>query len=219
MSIPKSVTPTPAAGRFLDTQLCSRPVTCKTFIDRNEFFVPQVNDVMRKQQNFASCVAQHLPFLTRFVSGAMRGDQSAEDIVQQTVLKALMNADQFRCESSLKTWLVSIAINEARQAYRCGWHRRTVPLVTESLDSIRSLESSSKTYQANQRAVLVRKAVSRLPQAYRSVVELCDFQQLPMSEAARQLGLTLPAIKSRRHRARQKLLPLVQELKFSSQCG
>ena len=176
---------------------------------------------MQKHPNFSNCVAQHLPFVTRVVRSVMRGDPSAEDIIQQTVLKALTNADQFRFESSLKTWLVSIAINEARQAYRCGWRRRAVSLVTESVDSIRSrpIESSNNTYQADERAVFLRKAVSRLPQAYRCVVELCDFQQMPMREAARQLGLTLPAIKSRRHRARQKLLPLVKDLKSSSQRG
>lgn len=171
---------------------------------------------MSKQQKFDNCVAQHLPFLTRFVNGAMGGDQSAEDVVQEAVLQALTHADQFRSESSLKTWLVSIAINEARQAYRSRWRKRIVPLMTENVDSIQSLECSHETYQANERAVLVRDAVSRLPQAYRCVVELCDFKQLPMKEAARQLGLTLSATKSRRHRARQMLLPLVQSFKVSS---
>ena len=174
---------------------------------------------MSIQPDFGNSVAQHLPFLTRFVARVMRGDKSAEDIVQQTVLRALTNADQFRFESSLKTWLVSIAINEARQAYRCGWRRRTVPLMTESVDSIRSqpFESSNNNYQAREREALVRKAVSHLPQPYRCVIELCDFQQMPMREAATRLGLTLPAIKSRRHRARQKLLPLVEDLKSSPQ--
>jgi RNA polymerase sigma-70 factor, ECF subfamily len=169
---------------------------------------------MLKQPNFANCVAQHLPFLTRFVHTVMHGDQSVEDVVQQTVLKALTKADQFRFESGLKTWLVSIAINESRQTYRCGWRRRIVPLMTERVDSIRShqVECSSNNYQVKEREALVRKPVSRLPQAYRCVIELCDLQQLPMSEAARQLGLTLSAIKSRRHRARQKLLPLVKGL-------
>jgi RNA polymerase sigma-70 factor, ECF subfamily len=147
----------------------------------------------------------------------MRGDSSADDIVEQTVLKALTNADQFRFESSFKTWLVSIAVNEARQAYRCGWRKRSVPLMTENIDSIRSqpLESSNNYYQVKEREALVREAVSRLPQAYRCVVELCDIQQLPLGEAARHLGLTLSAVKSRRHRAKQKLLPLVQDLKLS----
>jgi len=177
-------------------------------------FVSEVDDVISQQANFANCVAQHLPGLTRVVSSLMRGDQGAEDIVQQTVVKALTNADQFRFESSLRTWLISIAVNEVRQVYRSAWHRRAVPLMTESVDSIRTqpLESPNIAYQTNERALLVRKAVSRLPQAYRCVVELCDFQQVPMREAARQLGLTLAAIKSRRHRARQKLLPLVKSL-------
>ncbi len=65
-------------------------------------------------------------------------------------------------------------------------------------------------------AIFLCAAVSRLPHSYRSVVELCDFQSLPMIEAARKLGITLPAIKSRRHRARQKLLPLVAKLKLNS---
>jgi DNA-directed RNA polymerase specialized sigma24 family protein len=44
---------------------------------------------MFKQSNVPNRVAQHLPFLVRFVRSVMRGDQSAEDIVQQTLLKAL----------------------------------------------------------------------------------------------------------------------------------
>jgi DNA-directed RNA polymerase specialized sigma24 family protein len=65
----------------------------------------------------------------------------------------------------------------------------------------------------HERNVLVRHAVSRLPQIYRSVVELCDFERLRLNEAGRKLGLPLPAVKSRRHRARQKLLPLLAKLK------
>lgn len=169
---------------------------------------------MTEQQTFADSVAQHLPFLNRFVSKLMRGDRIAEDIVQQTILKALTNAHQFRFESALKTWLVSIALNEVHQAYRCHWHRRVIPLTMETLDGdrCRRLELPDNTYEAKERDLIVRHAVSRLPQVYRSVVELCDIQRLPMSEAARKLGLTLPAIKSRRHRARQKLRPLVEKL-------
>jgi RNA polymerase sigma-70 factor, ECF subfamily len=170
---------------------------------------------MVDQQHFADSVAQHVPFLTRVVRSLVRGDQMLEDIVQQTVLKALTNAHQFRFDSALETWLVSIAINEVRQAYRSRWHRRAVRLITESFDADRyqGVEFPHNTYEADERDVLVRRAVSRLPQKYRSVVELCDFQRLPLNEAARKLGLTLPAVKSRRHRARQKLLPLVAKLK------
>jgi RNA polymerase sigma-70 factor, ECF subfamily len=173
---------------------------------------------MAKEQNFADRVALHLPGLTRVVRALVRGDQMAEDIVQQTVLKALMNADQFRFESALKTWLTSIAINEVRQAYRCMWRRRAVPLITETLDVEQNqrVEFPYNSYEANERDLLMRDAVSRLPHTYRSVVELCDLQSVPMKDAARKLGLTLPAIKSRRHRARRKLLRLVAKLNSQS---
>jgi RNA polymerase sigma-70 factor (ECF subfamily) len=172
---------------------------------------------MAEKPNFAECVAVHVPFLTRVVCSRMRGDQMAEDIVQQTVLKALANADQFRFKSALKTWLTAIAINEVRQAYRCRWRRRALPLTTETLDAGRyqRVEFPDHSYEVDERNLLVRDAVSRLPDIYRSVVELCEFQSVPMKEAAQKLGITLPAIKSRLHRARQKLAPLMAKLKLN----
>ena len=173
--------------------------------------------VTAEQQNVADCVGLHLPFLKRVVRRLMRGDQMAEDVVQQTVLKALMHADQFRFESTLKTWLLSIAVNEVYQAYRLASRRRTVPLMPDALnlDRCQCLEFTNDGYEAKERDLLVRNAVSQLPQMYRSVVELCDLQCVSMKEAARKLGLTVPAIKARRHRARQKLQPLVVKLNRS----
>ena len=163
---------------------------------------------MADQPNFAECVAQHVPYLNRMVRGIMRGDPTSEDIVQQTIFKALVHANQFRFDSSLKTWLVSIAINEVNQLYRSKWRTRAVPLTTEIPEVHRwghVADLQNDCYEAKQRDILVRRAVSYLPGQYRSVVELCDLQSLPMKEAAHKLGLTLPAVKSRRQRARKIL--------------
>jgi RNA polymerase sigma-70 factor (ECF subfamily) len=164
-----------------------------------------------EQQNFAHSVAQYLPYLNRFVGNLTRRDQMAEDIVQQTVLKALMHSEQFRFESTLKTWLTSIALREVYQAYRVVSRSRAVPLTPETLDVDRCqrLEFPNNSYEARERELLIRSAVSRLPKMYRSVVELCDLQCVPMKKAALKLGLTLPAVKARRHRARQKLRRLL----------
>jgi DNA-directed RNA polymerase specialized sigma24 family protein len=64
----------------------------------------------------------------------MHGHEMADDMVQQTMVRAAMNAHKFRFESSLKTWLTSIAINEARQAYRGWWQKRSVPLAPEDIN-------------------------------------------------------------------------------------
>ncbi|HWF47146.1 MAG TPA: sigma-70 family RNA polymerase sigma factor [Bryobacteraceae bacterium] len=160
---------------------------------------------MAGQEGFAECVAQHLPFLNRIVRRLTRNDEMADDIVQQTILKALIHAEQFRFESTLKTWLTSIAMNEVRHVYRRKW--RTAPLIIEDIDCSRYavIESSNQIYQMKEREALIRRAVSLLPKSYRCVVELCDLQCLSLQEAATQLRLSLGAVKSRRQRARSKL--------------
>ena len=170
----------------------------------------RIEKLMAEQLNFADSVAQHLPSLTRMVLRLMRGHEMADDVVQNTVLKALIHADQFRSDSSLKTWLGSIAINEVYQLYRSKWQKRTVSLATEALRVLGyQAVVLPSDYETKERGLLVRRAVSFLPQSYRSVVELCDFQQLSMNEAGAKLGLTSSAVKSRLYRARKKLQHLI----------
>jgi RNA polymerase sigma-70 factor (ECF subfamily) len=170
---------------------------------------------MPVNENFGNCIAQHLPYLNRMVRSLTRGDPMTDDIVQQTMLKALAHADQFRFHSTMKTWLTSIAMNEVRQVYRCKWRTRSVPLMTENLESDRSacVECPNPGYEAREREALIRQAVSRLPESYRCVVELCDLQFLSLQEAAARLRLALPTVKTRRQRARQKLRPFVVKLR------
>jgi RNA polymerase sigma-70 factor (ECF subfamily) len=171
-------------------------------------------ELMTNQEKFADSVAEHLPYLTGLVRSLTRCDPILEDIVQQTVLKALTHADQFRSDSTLKTWLTSIARNEVRQMHRSKWRACTVPLTDNlQVDRSPSTKFRSSGYHAREREALVRQAVSRLPQSYRCVVELCELQDISLQEAARKLSLTLAAVKSRRHRAREKLWPLVKKLK------
>jgi RNA polymerase sigma factor (sigma-70 family) len=134
---------------------------------------------MNGQEKVADSITQHLPYLHRMVRGLTRGDPMAEDIVQQTILKALVHTDQFRLESTLKTWLTSITMNEVRQVYRCKWRMRSVPLMTENGEGEQSplIESPHAGYQAREREALIRH----------------------------QLRLTLAAVKTRRHRARKML--------------
>jgi RNA polymerase sigma-70 factor, ECF subfamily len=170
---------------------------------------------MGKQEAFADCVLQHLPYLRRMVRSLTRDETITEDIVQETILKALAHADEFRFESSVKTWLTSIAKNELRQLYRCKWRTCSVQLIADDLEDQRlsHVDSTHPSYQAAEREALIRQAVSRLPESYRCVVELCDLQRLSLNEAAARLGLTVAALKSRLRRARKKLRPFVARLK------
>ena len=71
----------------------------------------------------------------------------SEDVVQQTLLKALIHGRQFRFESALKSWLFRIAVNEARQIYRSS--RRTEVV---SLDTVAAAGANPKNnYAARER--------------------------------------------------------------------
>ena len=78
---------------------------------------------------------------------------------------------------------------EVRQTYRSGWHKRAVQLMAEPVDVLRVQDVGlpDNAHEANERNLLVRDAVSRLALMYRSVVELCDLECVPMKEAARRL--------------------------------
>jgi RNA polymerase sigma-70 factor (ECF subfamily) len=169
---------------------------------------------MRNEERFADCVVQHLPYLRRMVRCLTRDDAMTDDIVQETILKALAHADEFRFESTLKTWLTSIAKNELRQVYRCKWRTHSVQLMAADLENkqLPQVDSTCPSYQAAERVSLIRQAVSRLPESYRCVVELCDLQRVSLQDAAARLRLTVAAVKTRRRRARKKLRVFVARL-------
>jgi RNA polymerase sigma-70 factor, ECF subfamily len=150
-------------------------------------------------------IAEHLLLVKNFISRMMRGDQGAEDVVQQTMLKALARSAQFRFDSSLQTWLISIAINEVKQFYRSRSRWRATVAIDDNLEYFGS-DSPEKCYESAERDRQVRWAASKLPASYRSVVELCFFQQASLQKAAEELGVSVGAVKSRLHRARKKLL-------------
>lgn len=148
----------------------------------------------------------------------LQNQQDAEDAAQETVLKALKNLGNFRAESKFSTWLISIAVNEARARLR---HARVLKF--ESVDESAPDEEGSFTpsvisdwrevpLQALERKELrelLRKAIASLPEIYREVLLLRDVEEFSIAEAAATLGVSEGVVKTRLLRARlmmQKVL-------------
>jgi len=148
----------------------------------------------------------------------LQNEQDAEDAAQETVLKALKNLGNFRAESKFSTWLVSIAVNEARARLR---HARVLKF--ESVDESPPDEEGSFTpsvisdwrevpLQALERKELrelLRRAIAGLPEIYREVLLLRDVEEFSIAEAAATLGVSEGVVKTQLLRARlmmQKIL-------------
>jgi len=136
----------------------------------------------------------------------------AEDIAQQTFMKAFLRLPGFERRSSFSTWLTSIAINEARMWKRKQSRLREISPCEGSddnsapaLDTADSrLDPESSCSESERRSVLLSR-ITRLNPTLRSAVEACDLREQSTQAAALLLGITVSAVKSRRHRGRAVL--------------
>jgi RNA polymerase sigma-70 factor (ECF subfamily) len=140
----------------------------------------------------------------------VKNAEDAEDVVQEAFLKALRYLDAFRADAKFSTWLISIALNEARAKLR---RARTVKM--ESLDGSAKearatlpgplrdwREVPSEMLERLEVRQCIEDAISELPVIYREVFLLRDVEELSVSETSRMLGITVASVKVRLHRAR-----------------
>ncbi|MFO0809385.1 MAG: sigma-70 family RNA polymerase sigma factor [Gemmataceae bacterium] len=141
-------------------------------------------------------------------------DADAEDVTQDVLLQVVRKLDSFRGESAFPTWLHRVTVNAAL-AHRRKRAGRDRHLASESLDAV--LDHGNGNHSAPikpwsvspDRAVLdaetqaqIEAAIAQLPEAYRDVYVLADVESMPNADIADILKLTVPAVKSRLHRAR-----------------
>jgi RNA polymerase sigma-70 factor (ECF subfamily) len=150
--------------------------------------------------------------LYRLARGILRNDSEAEDVVQETYVRAFTRLDEFRAESNLSTWLSRIAINEA-----LGRLRRTRPDVDlagvpeGTLEAqiiqfpLSSAADPERTMAQREIQKVVEHAVDELPAAFRLVFITRVIEGMSVEETAQILNLKPETVKTRLHRARTML--------------
>jgi len=147
----------------------------------------------------------------------MRTKEDAEDVVQESLRLAFVHLKSFKGDSRFSTWLTRIVTNAALMRLRKDRTRRELSLgqasELESGCSPIDIENQSlnpeQLYAREERHWLVRKAVSELNPNMRRTIELCELDERSIQEAARVLGISVGAVKSRMFHARRKLRRLV----------
>jgi RNA polymerase sigma-70 factor, ECF subfamily len=162
---------------------------------------------------FSELVRHYERRVFRMAKQITQNDDDAEDVLQETFLKAYTHLDDFQGNSKFYTWLVRIAVNEALMKLRKRRSDRTVPL-DEPIDTgedemVREIavwdEDPEQSYSREELAELLSQAVESLKPAYRTVFVLRDIEELSIEETAEALGLSISAVKSRLLRARLQL--------------
>ena len=137
--------------------------------------------------------------------------QEALDLCQEVFLRVFRMLPQFRGQSSLRTWIYRIAINQASNRRR--WWRRRFQSHQVSLDAapcgelreVRQSAMPDRALQQQEAAGLVWAALDRLPFEQRTVIVLREIDGLSYEEIALSLGVAVGTVKSRLARARETL--------------
>jgi RNA polymerase sigma-70 factor (ECF subfamily) len=157
--------------------------------------------------------------LYRLARGILRNDGEAEDVVQETYVRAFTHLESFRGDSSLATWLSRIAMNEA-----LGRLRRQRPSV--AIDKFppgaleaqiiqfphsAAVEDPEKSMAQREIQHVVEHAIDELPEAFRIVFITRVIEGMNVEETAEILSLKPETVKTRLHRARAMLRDNVEK--------
>ncbi|CAM3583225.1 MULTISPECIES: RNA polymerase sigma factor [Saccharibacillus] len=153
-------------------------------------------------ESYGSDVWHYAYFLTR-------SRDLADDIAQDTFVKAYGALDSFRGEAKIKTWLLSITRHTAFDYRRSAFVQRSV-LMAEPPEREQA-ESAEATYMRRVDSVQIWSAIMRLPDRYREVLVLDLKHGLKLAEIAKLLGIAEGTVKSRLFRARGKVAKQLKE--------
>ena len=162
---------------------------------------------------FMDLVRPHQRTVYAMALSLLANKEDAEDVTQDTLLKALARLHQFRRESAFGTWLIQIAINEARMRNRRQWHVPMLSLNRTGDDDKEYVPADFEDWREIPSTILERaevrealiKALGSLQLHYREAFVLRDIHELSISETSAVLGISPGAVKTRLRRARLML--------------
>ncbi len=175
--------------------------------------------IARDERTFERLVREQGPRLLSVCRRFLRNEEDARDAVQETLLSAFRSIGGFGQGSRLGTWLHRIAVNCCLMRLRTR-RRRPEESIEDLLPKFAEdghqappsapwEGSAEELLERAQTRRIVRDAIDRLPETYRSVLLLRDIEELSTSEAASLLAVSENAVKIRLHRARQALRGLL----------
>jgi len=159
-------------------------------------------------------IVRHYSAMVFSLAARLVGPYEAEDVVQETFLRAYRGLERFRGDSSLKTWLYAIALNRARA--RHGTLARLRSLVAPApkpadgdawtvIDAADGAATPEEAAIERERRARLRVAVRELPDEFRAAVILRDLEGLSYEEVAEVLKVPIGTVRSRLARGRTLL--------------
>lgn len=167
---------------------------------------------VQKQKEFETEIIPHLDAMYNFALRLTANPDDAEDLVQESIVKAFRFFNSFEQGTNAKAWLFRIVKNsfindyrkQTKQPFKVDYHD-----IDSYYETVRSEQSDTTDLQAIMfRELLdddITKALSALPEDFRLVVTLSDIEEFTYEEIANMLDVPIGTVRSRLHRGRKML--------------
>ena len=166
---------------------------------------------------FGELVNQNWDKIYKRANSLLANKQDAEEVAQDTFIRARKSIDSFRGDCSISTWLYRIATNLARNKHWYWWRRKRSHSIsldmpvddnsTLTFTDVISSEAQDPAQEAVSAEFInsIPKAINSLPEKYSSVLKLRLEKDMNYDDIAKELGITVGTVKSRLSRAREFL--------------
>lgn len=141
-----------------------------------------------------------------------KNKEEAEEISQDTFIKAYKNLSNFKGDSKFSTWLYKIAYHATLDAVKKNKRNASTFEINEiTYNQIKSVENILEGIERKERAKILNECLLKLPEEERSIIWMFYYEELSLKEIIEISGLSEANIKVKLHRARKRLLVIVEK--------
>ncbi len=172
-----------------------------------------INQILKGNTNaFAFLVEKYKTMVFTLALKMLKSREEAEEISQDTFIKAYKNLDKFKGDSKFSTWLYKIAYRTCLDSIKKNSKKYQTGTIDEiTINKIKSTEGVLDSIERKERATIINKCMIELPEDERSVIWLFYFEELSLKEIIEITDLSEANVKVKLHRARKRLLTIVEK--------
>lgn len=156
-----------------------------------------------RERAFAEVVGQYSETLYWKIRRIVLTHDDADDVLQETFVKAWLNIDSFQGKSKLSTWLYRIAVNESLDFLRRRKNERQVDI--DDAQSVAGQLMADEYFDGDEAQALLQQAIAQLPDVQRAVFTMRYYDEMKYSEISKVLGTSEGALKASYHIAVKKI--------------
>ena len=173
-------------------------------LSAEELLVERLRDPHRCREAFGEVIRLYSEPLYRQIRRMVQRHEDADDLLQNTFLKAWQSIDAFRGQAKLSTWLYKIAINESLTFLEKERKRQNLSIDEEESALINSIEADTEI-DGDELKLKLRRAIASLPEKQRLVFNMRYYDDMKYEAMSEILGTSVGALKASYHLAVKKI--------------